>query len=296
MEIVIAGASGFLGTHLTDHLRSRGHGVTRLVRREGRTSDESSWDPYAGLVDRDLIEQVDVVVNVAGSPTAGNPHSRTWARQHRESRVATTRTLAEAIARSDRKPAFLAQTAVGWYGDHGDEVITEESESRGDSLLTQTARAWQDAAEPAADSGVRLCLLRTAIVMDKASPPLKQMRLAFRLGLGSRLGSGTQFFPIVSLRDWLAAATFLAEHDAASGPFNVSCPRTPTNAELTEALARTVHRPALLVAPATVLKMAAGPMAPELLGSLDVRPAALTAAGHAFADTDVDAVLASALA
>ncbi len=178
LHVVIAGASGFLGTHLTTHLRDRGHRVTRLVRREASRPDESTWDPYAGRVDRDLVESSDVVVNLAGAPTAGNPHSGKWARELRESRVATTGTLATAIGGSGRKPAFLAGNAVGWYGDHGAEPIDEAAESVGDSVMTEVSRVWQDATQPAADGGARLCLLRTAPVMHRAAPPLKQMRPA----------------------------------------------------------------------------------------------------------------------
>lgn len=298
LHIVIGGASGFLGSHLTDHLRGRGHRVTRLVRRPATADDESTWDPYAGTVDTDLVASADVVVNLAGAPTAGNPHSASWARELRESRIATTRTLAKAVAAAPHPPAFLAGNAVGYYGDHsaeGSAVLTEESASVGDSMMTVLTRDWQAAAEPAGAGGARLCLLRTAPVMDRHAPPLKQMRLAWKAGLGARLGDGSQYFPIVSLRDWLAAVTFLAEHDTASGPFNICAPRTPTNAEFTKALARAVRRPALLVAPAPVLRIAGGRMAPELLGSMNLRPAALEDLGHEFVDRDVTAVLAAGL-
>lgn len=295
MKIVIAGASGFLGSHLTDHLRARGHDVTRLVRRPTQAPDESTWDPYAERYDEGLIDDADVVVNLAGTPTAGNPHSKAWAQELHESRVTTTRVLSQAIAGADTRPAFLAQNAVAWYGDHGADELTEESDSRGDSLLTQVTRDWQTATDAAREAGARTCVLRTAPVMDRAAPPLKQMRLAFRAGLGARLGDGRQYFPLISLRDWVGATTFLAEHDTVDGPVNLCAPRTPTNAELTEALARAVRRKAFLFAPKAVLELAAGPMAPELLGSLNLRPAVLETAGYDFADPDVDAVLAAGL-
>ncbi len=296
MQIVIAGASGFLGSHLVERFRDDGHEVTRLVRRPTTAADESVWDPYAGILDQAVVEAADVVVNVAGTPTAGNPHSKTWARELRESRVTTTRVLAEAIARSDRKPVFLAGSGIGYYGDHGDEVVTEASDSRGDALLTDVTRDWQAAADPAVAAGARVCIIRTAPVMDRQSPPLKQMRLAFRFGVGARLGDGKQYFPMVSLRDWLDAVAFLAVTETASGPFNVCCPQTPTNGEFTHALASAVGRKAFLVAPKAVLKVGAGQMANELLGSVNARPAALESAGHEFRDRDVRAVLAAALA
>jgi NAD dependent epimerase/dehydratase family enzyme len=132
--------------------------------------------------------------------------------------------------------------------------------------------------------------------MHRDSAPLQQLRLLFGAGLGTRLGSGRQYFPIVSLPDWLDAVTFLAEHDTASGPYNICAPETPTNAEFTRALGQALHRPTFLFAPTPVLKVALGKMAPDLLGSMDIRPEALEKAGYGFADRDVDAVLARALA
>jgi uncharacterized protein (TIGR01777 family) len=295
LRIVIAGSSGFLGSHLSDELVARGHAVTSLVRRPTSAPDESAWDPYPGTYDRGVIETADVVVNLAGSPTAGNPHSARWARELRESRVTTTRVLAEAIASSDRRPAFLAGNGISYYGDHGDAVLTEASDSRGHALLTEVTREWQAAAQPAAEAGARLCILRTAPVMDRHAAPLKQLRLLFLAGLGARLGNGHQHLAMVSLRDWVGAVVHLAEHDSAAGPFNICTPQTPTNAEFTRALAEAVHRPAFAFVPAPVLKVAAGPMAPELLGSLNVRPAALEASGYLFRDREVHAVLTSAL-
>jgi uncharacterized protein (TIGR01777 family) len=295
LSIVLAGGSGFLGTHLREELLGRGHTVTTLVRREPAGGSESRWDPYAGDVDRALVAAADVVVNLAGSPTAGNPHSARWARELRESRITTTRVLAEAVAAADQPPAFLAGNGISYYGDHGDRILTEASDSRGHALLTQVTREWQEAANPAVAAGARVCVLRTSPVMDRRSAPLKQLRLLFRTGLGGRLGDGRQHLAMVSLRDWVGAVTHLAEHPTASGPFNLCCAETPTNAEFTQALARAVGRPAFVFAPAPVLRVAAGKMAPELLGSLNVRPAALQESGYEVLDRDVHAVLATGL-
>jgi uncharacterized protein len=296
MHVVIAGSSGFLGSHLVQHLRGEGHQVTRLVRRSPSAPDESPWDPYSGTLEQDVIESADVVINLAGTPTAGNPHSTQWARELEESRVTTTRLLADAVAGAEQKPAFLAGNGISYYGDHGEQELTEQSSSRGDALLTRVTKAWQEAAEPAAAAGARSCVLRTAPVMDRRSPPLKQMRLAFKLGLGSRLGDGRQYFPMISLRDWVGGVAFLAGHATASGPFNLCCPETPTNGELTDALASALGRKALLAVPKAALKVGAGQMSPELLGSVRARPAALEQAGYDFRDPDVTAVLAAALA
>jgi uncharacterized protein len=296
MHVVVGGASGFLGRHLVEALRTHGHTTTSLVRREATADDESRWDPAAGEVDAQVIQDADVVVNVAGSPTIGNPHSKRWARTLRESRVTTTATLAAAIAAAERKPAFLAGNAIAVYGDHGDAEVTEAGDSRGHTFMTEITRVWETAAQPAIDSGARVCILRTAPVMDRESEPLHLLRLLFRLGLGARIGSGQQYFPMVSLRDWLAAAVHLAEHAELSGRFNLCCPQTPTNAEFTRALARSVHRPAFLSVPSPAIRLGAGPLAPELLGSVNLVPQALLDSGFEFRDRDGTAVIEAGLA
>ena len=293
-RILLAGASGFLGTHLRAALVAGGHQVTSLSRRPASSADESTWDPYAGTLDPAVVEAADVVINLAGSPTLGNPHSKKWARELRESRVATTRVLARAVAASDRRPAFLAGNGISVYGDHGSQPLTENADSRGEALLISVTREWQAAAEPAVEAGARVCILRTAPVMDRRNAPLKQLRLLFLAGLGGRFGDGRQHMPMISLRDWVAAVVHLAEHADASGPFNLCCPHTPTNAEFTKALAHELHRPGFVAVPKLAFK-AAGPMAPELLGSLNVVPEALVASGYEFRDPDVVAVLRTGL-
>jgi uncharacterized protein (TIGR01777 family) len=294
MRFLIAGASGFLGSHLTDNLRAAGHEVTTLSR-SADGPNAVRWDPYAAALDPSVVERADVVVNLAGSPTAGNPHSRRWARELRDSRVTTTRVLAEAIATSSRKPAFLAGNAIAIYGDHGTETVNEADDSRGDSFLTQVTREWKAAAAPAEQAGARVCYLHTVPVMDRRSAPLKQLRLLFKTGLGGRIGSGNQYMPMISLRDWVGAATFVAEHEELDGPVNLCCASTPTNAEFTRELADLVHRPALAPVPAVVLKQAAGKLAPELLGSIRAVPEKLLSAGFRFADPEVTSVLRTGL-
>jgi uncharacterized protein (TIGR01777 family) len=296
MRVVIAGASGFLGTHLTAHLRLHGHEVTALVRREPTSPRESRWDPRAGTVDTAVVGRADVVVNLAGASIAGNPHSKKWTREVMDSRVSTTRLLSSTIAASERPPAFLAGNGISWYGDHGDAAVTEDTDSVGDAFLTRVAREWGEATEESQKAGARVCLLRTAPVMDKTSPPLKQLKLLFQLGGGARLGSGEQYMPMISLRDWIGAVCYLAESRDVSGAFNLCCPHSPTNAEFTQVLAGAVHRKAFLAVPSAIMNVAAGDLAPELLGSINARPTALERAGYDFEDEDVREVLAAALA
>lgn len=298
MHVVVAGSSGFLGRQLVTELRGRGHDVTCLVRRDparGQSAPESRWDPQAGVVDTDLVQAADVVVNLAGSPLVGNPHSKKWARDVLTSRRATTGLLAATIAAAARPPALVNASGVSWYGDHGPVALTEASDTRGHALLTKVAREWEAATQPAAAADGRVVCLRTAPVQDRSNPPLQQQRLQFLAGLGGRLGNGRQYYPLISLRDWIGAAAFLVEHPMASGPFNMCAPVTPTNAEFTRTLAKLVHRPAVLPAPAAAIRLAAGPMADEVLGSLNLRPAALLDLGYGFADPDVESVLATGL-
>lgn len=297
MRILVAGSSGFLGQRLCAQLRASGHEVTALVRRSA-DADEMSWDPYAADAVTQVVPVVeahDAVVNLAGSPTMGNPHSKKWAEQLRHSRVRTTHVLAEAIAAADGRPAFIAGNGISWYGDHGDQVLPETADTQGDGLFQRVTREWQEATAPAVDAGARVVVLRTAPVLDRQGPPLRELRLLFSLCLGGPMASGEQFFPVISLPDWLAAAEFAITRDAVSGPANLCCPRTPTNAEFTAALATAVHRPARLRVPAAVIRRAAGPMATEVLNSLRTVPQTLLDAGFTFADEDVTAILATGL-
>jgi uncharacterized protein (TIGR01777 family) len=295
MRFLIAGSSGFLGTRLRDQLTVLGHDVTALVRRDAGVG-EVSWAPYDQPLSPTVVDEHDVVVNLAGSPTAGNPHSKKWAERLMSSRVTTTKVLADAIAASSRKPAFLAGNGIGVYGDHGTQTVTEESDSRGDALLTRVSRAWQEASEPAARAGARVVVLRTSPIYDRRSEPLRALRLLFKAGLGGPLGDDSQFMPMISARDWVDAVIHLAETDTAHGPFNLCCATAPTNEELTRELARLLHRPAFLRVPKAVLAPAAGAMANELLGSVNCVPAALRDSGFTHSDPDVSAVLREGLA
>jgi uncharacterized protein (TIGR01777 family) len=296
MRIVLAGASGFLGTAWRDHLARNGHEVVRLVRGEALAAAESRWDPYAGQVDRSVIEDADVVANLAGAPLAHLPWTAAYRRTFVASRVATTRTLAEAIAASDRKPAFLAQNGVAGYGGNGDVPSTEESALDADTFMGQVTRDWQDATAPAAEAGARVVVMRTAVVLDRRGSALKPLVLVFKAGLGGPVASGDQYFSTISLSDWVRAATHLATSEDARGPYNLTGPNPTTNAEFTRELARLLHRPARVPVPAWPIRLAAGPVASELLGSTRVEPARLLADGFTFEHPTLTSRLTAALA
>lgn len=295
MRVVIGGASGFLGTALTHHLRQGGHQVTRLVRSGDPADDASLWDPYTGRIDQIVIDRADAVVNLSGASVARWPRTPKRRRMILESRTSATSTLAKAVAASSTPPALISASGMSKYGvDRGDEVLTEAS-SPGDGFLPGIIHAWEAAASPAVDAGARVCFIRTSLTLDGKEGLLRFMLPAWKLGVGARLGSGRQYMSFISLNDWLRAAAFLIESPEASGPHNFAAPVPVTNAEFTDALGDAVHRPTFLVAPRFAIKLALGSIADDLLGSLRVSPAALVDAGFTFDEPDIASALELAL-
>lgn len=298
MRYVVAGSSGFLGTATREALARAGHDVVRLVRGDSPSSYSSRWDPHAGEVDLEVIESADVVVNLAGASIA-RPWTKSQRAAIRSSRIATTTTLSKAIAAVGGKPAFLSQSAIAAYGsDRSDTVLDETTAAEGGGFLHQVVREWEAATDAAERAGARVCKLRTGVVLDRRGGALQVMLPAFRLGLGGRLGSGTQYFSTISLEDWVGAVLFLGSGPGASevsGVFNLSGPDPVTNAEFTESLGRHLHRPTRLPVPAVLLQKGLGEVSGELLGSLRVVPNALQSAGYAFRRQTIDEILDAAL-
>lgn len=295
MRFVIAGASGFLGQAWSRALTEQGHEVVRLVRRDPSSPGESRWDPSAGVVDQSVIDGADVVANLAGTSNLHFPWTESYKREFLASRVDTTRVLAEAIARSDRRPAFLAQSGISAYGDRGAEIVDEQTPTDAPTFMGDVVRRWEHAAEPAAAAGARVVLMRTAPVLDRRAGAMKVMLIPFRLGAGGAVGSGRQYFPTISLHDWLGAATYLATYDELAGAFNITGPDTSTNLEFTKELGKALHRPAVLKVPGLPLRLTVGPMAGEMLASMRLEPKRLLEAGYAFAHNDVTDRIRAAL-
>ncbi len=294
MKYVLAGASGFLGTALARDLVADGHQVTRLVRRTPASPDELQWDPATGRLDAKALTGADVLVNLAGA-NIGRPWTPTYRATIRESRVRTTATLAEAAAQLDRRPVFLTQSGIGGYGmDCGDDLLTEAS-PLGDGFLADVVRVWEGAADPAREAGCRVATLRTGVVLAGQAPAFQLLSLPFRLGVGGRLGPGTQYFPVVSLRDWLRAVRHTAEHDTVEGPVNITLPTPITNQTFTKSLAAQLHRPALIPVPAKALTTLLGEFAWELLGSKRTLPTTLQTTGFTFTHPTPQLALAAAL-
>jgi uncharacterized protein (TIGR01777 family) len=295
MRFLLVGASGFLGSAWCEHLRGQDHQVTRLVRRTPAAADEIGWDPGAGRVDMAAVESADVVACLSGAPLAHWPWTAGYQQTFTDSRVRPTRTLAEAVAASDRKPALLAQNGIAGYGDQGDVVLTEDSPTDADTFMAEVTRRWQAATEPAAGAGARVVVMRTAVVLDRHGGALRPMLLAFRAGLGGPIGSGRQYFSTISLADWVRAATHLATGSGCTGVYNLAAPEQATNAEFTRELAKRLHRPAPFRVPEAALRVLARPVASEVLGSARVEPARLLAEGFHFEHPTLHSRIAAAL-
>lgn len=296
MRFLIAGASGFLGTALRDRLARDGHQVVRLVRGEPVSAEESGWDPRSGAIDARVVEDADVVVNLAGASFVHWPFTAGYQEEFRQSRIGTTRLLAETIAGSTRRPAFLAQNGTSYYGDRGEEVLTEDSPEGDDgAFLNALTKPWQAAADPAVEAGARVCVLRTGAVLHRRGGAFAPLQRIFRLGLGGPAGDGRQYFPTISLADWVRAVVFLGTHDECSGTYNLTGPAPSTNAEFTRELGRMLHRPTLLRVPEAPVRAIVPQLAPELFNSVRAEPRRLQDAGFEFEHPTVNARIAAAL-
>lgn len=294
MRWVIAGSSGFLGQALAGDLGRHGHQVVRLVRREPSGPGQSRWDPALGLLDKQVLADADVVVNLAGANVGRVPWTASYKREIRESRTSTTGTLATALTELARRgpattaaPVFVSMSAIGYYGKDRPVGAIDEHTAPGGGFLAETVRMWEECTRPAEQAGVRVVRLRTGVVLGHGGGVYPLMSFPFRFGLGARLGSGRQYMGMIGLDDFLAAVRFLAERADCAGPYNLTLPHPPTNAEFTRALGRSLHRPAVLGVPAAVLRTVLGGFADELLGSAKIFPRRLLQAGFRFETPDV---------
>ncbi|RPJ43319.1 MAG: TIGR01777 family protein [Candidatus Latescibacterota bacterium] len=297
MRIAVTGAGGLIGKALVRSLETDGHRVVRLVRRPADAArGEAYWDPDAGAVDRASLAGVAAAVHLAGAPIAAGLGTSGRRRAIRESRAAGTRLLAEALASQGEKPrVFVSASAIGFYGDRGDELLTEES-GPGAGFLADVCRAWERAADPAREAGIRVVHPRTGVVLSPAGGALAKLLPLFRLGLGGRVGSGRQYMSCISLSDHVRILRRLIEDGRLSGPVNAVLPEPVTNAEFARTLGRVLGRPALLPVPAAVVSLFFGEMGREtLLASQRAVPAKLLAAGFRFEHGDLECALRAEL-
>lgn len=297
MKVAVTGASGLIGSALVAALREDGHQVVTLVRRTPADGSQIAWDPVAPLggLARGALDGVDAVVHLAGAGVADHRWTESYKQEIRQSRVQGTRALASFLAAMDQPPAvLLSGSAIGWYGDTGGREVDESAPS-GSGFLAGVVRDWEAAADPARAAGLRVITVRSGIVLSRHGGVLGRMLPLFRLGLGARLGSGSQYMSWVALADWLRIARFLIDRQDISGPVNLTAPNPQTNAEFTAALAAAVHRPALLSIPSPVLAIALGGVTSDLMTSARVLPKKLEQAGFEFAYPDPASALAAEL-
>jgi uncharacterized protein (TIGR01777 family) len=303
MTIVIAGGSGFLGSALSRDLTAQGHQVVVLTRQTPNTLPSRpgatyvTWTPngtrgaWAGALDG-----ADAVVNLAGESIAAKRWSARQKEKIRDSRLLATRSLTTAIREASSPPrAFVSGSAVGYYGNRGDETLTEIS-TPGEDFLSWVAREWEAAADEVAHV-TRVSLIRTGIVLDRRDGALAKMLPPFQMFVGGPLGSGTQFMPWIHKQDWVRLVVFAMSHDGARGPLNATAPNPVTNAEFSKALGRALKRPSILPAPAFALRLALGEMADALLLSGQrALPVRATDLGFSFRYTNIDEALAAVVA
>ena len=292
MRVLISGASGLLGSAIGQAFEAEGAVVTRLVRSGAAAEDRIFWEPGKLLT---LPSRFDAVVHLAGESVVGRWTEAKKARI-RDSRVLGTRTLAEAVTGMESKPRVLvAASAIGFYGDRGDEVLHEES-SPGTGFLAEVCREWESASDPVERAGVRVVQIRTGVVLSKHGGALGQMLLPFRLGLGARLGSGKQWLSWIHVDDFVGAVQHVLGSESARGPVNLVGPNPVPNAEFTTALGKALSRPTVLSAPAFALRLALGEMADEaLLASQRVWPDRLLASGYEFRFRELGVAFANLL-
>jgi uncharacterized protein (TIGR01777 family) len=297
VRIAITGSSGLIGTALVAALRADGHRVVRLVRQTPASEDEIAWDPLApaGGLGPGALDGLDAVVHLAGANVAGRRWTAAYKEEIRASRVRGTQALAGALAAASAPPSvLLSGSAIGWYGDTGGREV-DESSPAGSGFLPEVVTQWEAAARQAGEAGIRVVTMRTGIVLSRRGGALARMLLPFRLGLGARLGSGTQVMSWITLADHAAIVGFLLTHPEISGPVNLTTPHPATNAELTSALAAALHRPGLLFLPEPALRLALGGVSSDILSSARVMPRRLEAAGYQFRFPDLPGALAAEL-
>jgi uncharacterized protein (TIGR01777 family) len=297
VRILVSGTSGLVGTALVERLTGDGHTVVRLVRAaSAAASGTALWDPTQGVFDGMAAEGAEAVVHLAGENVASGRWTATRRAAIRDSRVRGTELVARTLAQLRQPPATLVcASAIGVYGDRGDETLTESS-ATGTGFLAEVCQAWERAAAPAAAAGIRVVHLRFGVILSARGGALTRMLLPFRLGAGGRLGSGRQWMSWISLDDAIGSVEHVLATAACRGPVNAVAPQPVRNVDFTRTLARALHRPAVFPVPAFALKTLLGDMANELLlSSQRVAPTELLQTGYRFQHPEVGPALQAIL-
>jgi len=299
MEIAVTGASGLIGSALIAALEAEGHRVRRFVRGGAAISGNIAWDPIAGTIESGGLDGVEAVVHLAGEGIGEKRWNAEQKERIRSSRTLGTELIARSVAAMTKPPrVLLSASAIGWYGNRGDEVLTESSSApEPPDFLSEVCVDWEAAAAPAVDAGIRTVLLRTGIVLTPKGGALGRMITPFRLGLGGKIASGKQWMSWISLEDEIQGILHVLRDDSVSGPVNLTAPAPVTNLEFTKALGKAVHRPTILPTPLAPLKLALGAelITALLVNGQRVLPSALEASGYRFRHPDIASAFASIL-
>lgn len=285
-RILLSGASGLLGSALLPSLKSRGFQVIRLVRGQASAEDQIAWDPLQPL-SPETVSGFDAVIHLSGETVVGRWTDAKKAKI-RESRVVSTRHVAQALAETAEKPrCLITASAIGYYGDREDELLRESS-SAGSGFLAEVCREWEAAAQPGAQAGIRCTQIRTGVVLSRDGGALKKMLPPFRIGVGGNVGSGRQWMSWIHIQDWVGAVHHILKTDLLQGPVNMVATKPVTNAEFTRTLGSVLSRPTIFPVPAFAAKLAFGEMADEvLLASQRVEPNKLVTSGYPFQYSDL---------
>lgn len=290
MNILISGASGLIGSAIKTALHARGDRVLSLTRRVARSDSEITWDPAANVLNPSRLVDIDGVIHLAGENIAAGRWTAAQKARIRDSRVQGTGLLAQTLAQLPAPPsAFISASAIGYYGNRGDELLTEDS-SPGEGFLPEVSVAWERAAHPAAEAGIRTVHPRIGIVLSRNGGALAKMRLPFKLGLGGTIGSGNQYMSWITLDDLVSVFLFALDNESISGAVNAVSPTPVTNREFTKTLARVLSRPAIFPVPAFAVKLALGEMADALLLA-STRVISTRLENTAFAHSDLESAL-----
>lgn len=295
MRIAITASTGLFGTELVTKLRAAGHEVVPVIRGD-ETNQDSMWNPEAGWIRPGAFEGMDAVVHLSGASIGDGRWSASRKELLRRSRLDSTRLLVDHLAALDAKPATLVSaSAVGYYGERGDEEVTEASDP-GEGFLAELCRDWEAEARRAEEAGIRTVQLRSGILLSRQGGALAKMLTPFKLGLGGPIGSGRQWLPWVARSDAAAAAEFALTHEELRGPVNVVAPGVVRNREFVKALGRALRRPAFAPLPGFAVRLLFGEMGEQtLLWGQHVRPKALTDAGFEFEHEELPGALTAAL-
>ncbi|MBI4682403.1 MAG: TIGR01777 family protein [Nitrospirae bacterium] len=290
MNILITGGSGFIGTPLTRELRGNGHSVTVTTRSQTGAKDKLTWNP-PDLIPQDVISAFDAIINLAGEPIAPKRWSKDRKARILSSRVNITRALVESIRTANPKPKTLVSaSAIGYYGAHGDEFVTEDTPPA-DDFLANVCKQWEAEAYKALDLGVRVVTVRIGGVLEADGGALPQMALPFKFFLGGPIGSGRQWFSWIHRDDITGIIRFALENKSISGPVNLTAPNPVTNKEFSKALGRVLHRPSCFAVPGFVVKVSLGELGAVLLAGQRVLPEKALKAGYGFKYSDVSEAL-----